>query len=108
MDGINYYGVDTLTINTGSGAETVSVQGTTANTTLNLAVGNHQVFIASDADLDAILRAQDLDLDNAPDLRQIAARSQVSDFVDQLPRFVENGFRLLGLSGVHRQACLLD
>ncbi len=67
MDGINYYGVDTLTINTGSGAETVSVQGTTANTTLNLAVGNHQVFIASDADLDAILRAQDLDSDNAPD-----------------------------------------
>jgi Ca2+-binding RTX toxin-like protein len=64
MDGINYYGVETLNIYAGSGSDVLSVQGTTpgskgfadlggiAVTNVSLAAGNDRVFVSSNADLD--------------------------------------------------------
>ncbi len=73
MDGVNYYGVETLTIDAGSGTEILSVQGTTAGsrgfelgidgiegtpddghaaTNVNLHVGDEKAFVSSNADLD--------------------------------------------------------
>jgi Ca2+-binding RTX toxin-like protein len=74
MDGINYYGVEVLNISTGTGNNILNVQGTSAGSrgfaqggTLNnityapgvaqvfvhMHQGNEQVFVSSNADLDA-------------------------------------------------------
>jgi Ca2+-binding RTX toxin-like protein len=71
MDGINYYGLEKVNINFGSGTDILNVQGTSAgsfkginadldavhaatNITLGNSVnGNDQVFISSNADLDS-------------------------------------------------------
>ena len=64
MDGINYYGVEVLNVDSGSGTEIVSVQGTTAGsqgfaaaggiavTNVTLHGGDEKVFVSSNADLD--------------------------------------------------------
>ena len=51
-DGINYYGIDTLTINTGSGTDTINVQATSLNTVTNIntGVGDEQFHVSSTAD----------------------------------------------------------
>ncbi|MEX2645398.1 MAG: choice-of-anchor D domain-containing protein [Gaiellaceae bacterium] len=66
MDGINYYGIETLNILTGSGAEVFNVQGTTpgsggfalgggiAVTNVSLNNGDDRVFASSNADLDRV------------------------------------------------------
>ncbi len=65
MDGINYYGIEQINLNMGSGTDILNVQGTSpgsfkldrdntvhAATNITLAVGNDQIFISSNADLD--------------------------------------------------------
>ncbi len=54
MDGINYYFIDELNIDFGSGADVLNVQSTTAEVT-NIALndGDDRIFVSSDADLDA-------------------------------------------------------
>src|SRR5262249_10352750 len=61
MDGFEYFGVETLNIDTGSGADILSVQGTsagsngftgTAATNVRLHDGDDKVFISSNADQD--------------------------------------------------------
>src|SRR5437899_4591067 len=64
MDGINYYGFETVNISTGSRSEVFNVQGTTpgsngyaqaggiAVTNLSLNAGDDRVFVSSNADLD--------------------------------------------------------
>ena len=49
MDGINYYGVETLNIDLGSGNDVFNVQGTTATTNLSLAAGDERVYVSSGA-----------------------------------------------------------
>ena len=66
MDGIDYYGVEFLNIDTGSGADIFNVQGTTQGSerlrapgahdeTSRLNDGNDKVFVSSNADLDGLL-----------------------------------------------------
>src|SRR5438132_2807271 len=64
IDGINYYGFETVNISTGSGSEVFNVQGTTpgsngyaqaggiAVTNVVLNAGDDRVFVSSNADLD--------------------------------------------------------
>ena len=54
MDGINYYLIDELNIDFGSGDDVLNVQDTTAEVT-NIALndGDDRIFVSSDADLDA-------------------------------------------------------
>jgi Ca2+-binding RTX toxin-like protein/phage tail sheath gpL-like len=51
-DGINYYGLETLTITFGSGNDVVNVQGTSAGTTttLNLGEGDERIFVSNQAE----------------------------------------------------------
>jgi hypothetical protein len=49
VDGINYYGIDTLNIDFGSGADVVDVRGTSARTNINLSDGNDSIFVSSTA-----------------------------------------------------------
>ncbi len=51
VDGINYYGVETLNIDLGSGDDVFNVQGTTASTNLNLRNGNDRVYVSDLADV---------------------------------------------------------
>ena len=68
MDGVNYYGFEETNIRFGSGTDVLNVQGTSAGsfkgvidslsavhaaTNITLANGNDQVFVSSNADLDA-------------------------------------------------------
>jgi len=52
VKGINYYGVDTLEINLGSGDDNVNVRSTAAETetSINAGQGNDGIYITSDAD----------------------------------------------------------
>ena len=50
LGSIGYYGVNKLDIDFGNGADTVNIQGTSANTTLKLNDGNDNIFISSKAD----------------------------------------------------------
>ena len=61
MDGINYYGFETLNIDLNDDGHVFNVQGTTdgsngftgfASTNVSLGAGDEQIFIASNADLD--------------------------------------------------------
>ncbi|MGP0628314.1 LEPR-XLL domain-containing protein [Nitrospina sp. 32_T5] len=64
MDGINYYGFETLNLSLGSNNDILNVQGTSpgsngfaaaggiAVTNIDLGQGNEQIFVASNADLD--------------------------------------------------------
>ncbi len=54
MDGINYYFIDELNIDFGSGSDVLNVQGTTAGVT-NIALnnGDDRILVSSDADLDS-------------------------------------------------------
>ena len=61
MDGIEYFGIETLNIGTGSGEDVLSVQGTssgsngftgTAVTNVDLGAGDNKVFVSSNADQD--------------------------------------------------------
>jgi hypothetical protein len=61
MDGINYYGMETLNLNLGFGNDILNVQGTTAETNVELNDGGvlgdpELVFVSSDADLDPRLQ----------------------------------------------------
>ena len=60
MDGINYYYIDELNIEFGSGSDVLNVQSTSAEET-NIALhdGNDRIFISSDADLDRNTLAPD-------------------------------------------------
>ena len=49
VNGINYYGIETLNIDLGSGDDVFNVQGTTATTNLSLAAGDERVYVASGA-----------------------------------------------------------
>ena len=53
MDGVNYYFIDELNIDFGSGDDVLNVQSTTAGVT-NIALndGDDRIFVSSDADLD--------------------------------------------------------
>ena len=74
VNGINYYGVETLDIDLGSGNDVFNVQGTTATTNLSLAAGDERVYVSSGAhygqgdhpdylygDLDQVLGALNID-----------------------------------------------
>jgi Ca2+-binding RTX toxin-like protein len=56
MDGINYYGIDTLNVGfgpAGQGGHVLNVQGALASTTnIGLNQGDNRIFVSSDADLD--------------------------------------------------------
>jgi len=52
LDGINYYGLETLNIDLGAGSDVFNVQGTTAQTNLNLHAGDERVYVSSAADID--------------------------------------------------------
>ncbi|HVZ63437.1 MAG TPA: LEPR-XLL domain-containing protein, partial [Lacunisphaera sp.] len=51
IDGVNYYGVDTLNVDLGSGADVFNVQGTTAVTNLSTHDGADRVYVSSGANL---------------------------------------------------------
>ena len=53
VEGINYYNVDVLNIELGSGADVFNVQGTTAVTNLHLNDGDDQIFVSSESDFGA-------------------------------------------------------
>src|SRR6185312_6811048 len=50
-NGIDYYGVETLNLEYGSGADTVNVQGTSARTNLDLHGGTDRVYVSSEANV---------------------------------------------------------
>src|SRR5262249_22792535 len=52
MDGINYYGIETLNIDQGAGSDVLNVQSTSAVTNLNTGAGNDRIYVSSDANLD--------------------------------------------------------
>jgi Ca2+-binding RTX toxin-like protein/phage tail sheath gpL-like len=52
IDGINYYAVETLNIDLGSGSDVFNVQGTSAKTNLNLYVGDERIYVSSEAGYD--------------------------------------------------------
>ncbi|MFU8833109.1 MAG: calcium-binding protein, partial [Wenzhouxiangella sp.] len=52
VEGVNYYGIDTLHILLGSGNNVFNVQGTTANTFLALGAGDDRLYISSTAAFD--------------------------------------------------------
>ena len=47
VDGINYYGVETLNVDLGSGHDVFNVQGTSAVTNLDTAAGNDRIYVSS-------------------------------------------------------------
>ena len=49
VDGINYYGIDTMNIDFGAGADVMNVQGTSARTNINLRDGDDSIFVSSTA-----------------------------------------------------------
>ncbi|MDI1313706.1 FlgD immunoglobulin-like domain containing protein, partial [Prosthecobacter sp.] len=49
QNGINYYGIETLTIGLGTGNDVFNVQGTSAVTNLNTGAGADQIFVSSTA-----------------------------------------------------------
>ena len=63
IDGINYYGVETLNIKLGSGADRFSVQGTWATTVTNLhtGAGDDLIYVSSGALAEAIDQIAALD-----------------------------------------------
>jgi RTX calcium-binding nonapeptide repeat (4 copies) len=79
VDGLNYYGVETLNVDFGSGNDVLNVQGTTAgsagfaqgggvaSTNIALHDGNGQIFVSSNADLDLATASADLDHNGVPD-----------------------------------------
>ncbi len=77
MDGISYYGADTLNIDLGSGSDIFNVQGTTAVTNVNLhdggTLGNsEQIYVSSDADIDrAAAGAFDLLIGHLDDIQGV-------------------------------------
>ena len=66
MDGLTFFGIETLNVDTGSGTEILSVQGASAgsrgfelgggfaSTNVRLHGGNDRVYVSSNADLDAV------------------------------------------------------
>ena len=52
VNGIDYYGVETLNIDLGSGDDVFNVQGTTALTNLRLHEGNERIYVSSEANAD--------------------------------------------------------
>jgi Ca2+-binding RTX toxin-like protein len=50
-DGINYYGIETLNIELGSGDDVFNVQGTTAVTNIDLNGGDDRIYVSSTADI---------------------------------------------------------
>ena len=52
MNGIDYYNVETLNIDLGTGNDVFNVQGTTARTNLNLHEGDERVYVSSQAAYD--------------------------------------------------------
>ena len=61
LDGINYYNVETLNIDLGSGDDVINVQGTTARTNLRLHDGDERIYVSSAADLDIETAADPVD-----------------------------------------------
>ncbi|MFL6014724.1 MAG: beta strand repeat-containing protein, partial [Gaiellaceae bacterium] len=74
VNGIDYYGVETLNVNLGSGNDVFNVQGTSAVTNVNLGAGNERIYVSSQAtnglgdhpdflpgDVDAIAGALNID-----------------------------------------------
>ena len=47
VEGVNYYGVGTLNVNLGSGADTANVRGTSAVTNLSTGAGDDTISVAS-------------------------------------------------------------
>jgi hypothetical protein len=47
INGINYYGAETMNIDLGSGDDVFNVQGTTAKTNLNLHQGDERIYVSS-------------------------------------------------------------
>ncbi|MEW6161424.1 MAG: calcium-binding protein, partial [Verrucomicrobiota bacterium] len=52
LHGINYYTVETMNIDLGSGNDVFNVQGTTARTNLSLHDGDERIYVSSTADFD--------------------------------------------------------
>ena len=52
VDGISYYGVETLNIEFGEGDDVANVQGTSATTNLQLNDGNDRIYVSSEAAID--------------------------------------------------------
>src|SRR5262249_16603363 len=57
IDGINYYGFETLDVDLGSGDDVFNVQGTSATTNLNLHDGNDSVYVSDSANVTQSTRA---------------------------------------------------
>ncbi|HAM72034.1 MAG TPA: hypothetical protein DCM86_10360, partial [Verrucomicrobiales bacterium] len=54
MDGINYYGIETLNIDLGSGDDLFNVQGTSATTNLRTAAGADEIYVSSTANVSPV------------------------------------------------------
>ena len=51
IDGVNYYGVETLNLALGSGNDVMNVQGTSAVTNLSTGPGDDRIYVSSKADV---------------------------------------------------------
>ena len=54
LDGINYYGVETLTLLLGSGHDRLNVRGTSAATSVDSGTGDDLIYVSDAADLGAL------------------------------------------------------
>ena len=58
-DGVNYYGLESLTLNLGGGNDGVNVRGTTAHTKVNAGPGDDLVFVSDSANLGNVANVLD-------------------------------------------------
>ena len=63
--GINYYGIESLNIELGSGDDVFNVQGTSAVTNLNTHAGQDQIFVSSNANENQVTRSSSFQAGNA-------------------------------------------
>ena len=63
--GINYYGIESLNIELGSGDDVFNVQGTSAVTSLNTHAGQDQIFVSSNANENQVTRSSSFQAGNA-------------------------------------------
>jgi Ca2+-binding RTX toxin-like protein len=76
-DGVNYYGLENLTLDLGSGDDGVNVRGTTAHTRVNAGAGDDLVFVSDAANLGNVANVLDaVDLSRLVGALQAAAATR--------------------------------